>query len=381
MKSRAGNTKTWDAIQGPERSHRLRLYEAVRDMLSHHMVIRDGRIANYHPYPPTPWNASPRDSYGTPGPYEDAIQGHCRSSKRMRPDKFKGIDIMRTVRSFDPCLPCGVHMYLGPGNVIEKRHSPTLLHTTDRNLRNGPMSKEDYNLERTAERIDTLIKKIEASGDRVMREKAEELVRILTDLQGAALGKILEYVRDSGETAEKLLDRLTHDELIEGLLVVHGLHPQDVKTRVIRALDRLSPSLEAHGGGVKYLDFNDGILSLQLEGSCHGCPSSSATLNSSIQKAVEEAAPEVLRIEVKEANTAASGGANKNGRTPMSNHMAAERCGFCAEALTSDHSHVVDLETRRLLCSCRACYLLLPGEELAAENTSRCLTATFTRGI
>ena len=40
------------------------------------------------------------------------------------PDKFKGIDIMRAVRSFDPCLPCGVHMYLGNGKVLEKVHSP-----------------------------------------------------------------------------------------------------------------------------------------------------------------------------------------------------------------------------------------------------------------
>jgi Ni,Fe-hydrogenase I large subunit len=37
-------------------------------------VIKNGKIANYHPYPPTPWNANPRDSYGTPGPYEDAVQ-------------------------------------------------------------------------------------------------------------------------------------------------------------------------------------------------------------------------------------------------------------------------------------------------------------------
>ena len=49
-------------------------HEAVRGVLSHHVVIRDGKIANYHPYPPTPWNASPRDSHGTPGPYEDAVQ-------------------------------------------------------------------------------------------------------------------------------------------------------------------------------------------------------------------------------------------------------------------------------------------------------------------
>jgi hydrogenase large subunit len=95
-------------------------HEAVRGVLSHHVVIRDGKIANYHPYPPTPWNASPRDIYGTPGPYEDAVQ-NTPIFEENGPDNFKGIDIMRAVRSFDPCLPCGVHMYLGNGN--SKRES------------------------------------------------------------------------------------------------------------------------------------------------------------------------------------------------------------------------------------------------------------------
>jgi len=58
------------------------------------------------PYPPTPWNASVRDSYGTPGPYEDAVQ-NTPIFEENAPENFKGIDIMRTVRSFDPCLPCG----------------------------------------------------------------------------------------------------------------------------------------------------------------------------------------------------------------------------------------------------------------------------------
>ncbi len=99
-------------------------HEAVRGVLSHHLVIRDGKIANYHPYPPTPWNASPRDHYGTPGPYEDAVQGMPLFEENRR-ENFKGIDIMRTVRSFDPCLPCGVHMYLGGGRTVRQSHSPT----------------------------------------------------------------------------------------------------------------------------------------------------------------------------------------------------------------------------------------------------------------
>jgi hydrogenase large subunit len=93
-------------------------------VLSHHMVIRDGKIANYHPYPPTPWNGSVRDVYGTPGPYEDAVQNTPIFEENAK-ENFKGIDIMRAVRSFDPCLPCGVHMYLGGGKVLKKAHSPT----------------------------------------------------------------------------------------------------------------------------------------------------------------------------------------------------------------------------------------------------------------
>ena len=124
---RAGHTKTWEPFKVPKDAIGCGFTEAVRGVLSHHMVIRDGKIANYHPYPPTPWNGNPRDIYGTPGPYEDAVQGSPIFEENGPGDKFKGIDIMRTVRSFDPCLPCGVHMYLGDGKVLEKRHSPTLL--------------------------------------------------------------------------------------------------------------------------------------------------------------------------------------------------------------------------------------------------------------
>ena len=119
----AGRSKTWAPFKVPEEAISCGFHEAVRGVLSHHVVIREGKIANYHPYPPTCWNANPRDVYGTPGPYEDAVQ-NTPLFEENGPANFKGIDIMRTVRSFDPCLPCGVHMYLGNGKVLETRHSP-----------------------------------------------------------------------------------------------------------------------------------------------------------------------------------------------------------------------------------------------------------------
>jgi hydrogenase large subunit len=120
----AGRTKTFTPFNVPQEAIGCGFHEAVRGVLSHHMVIRGGKIANYHPYPPTPWNANPRDIYGTPGPYEDAVQ-NTPIFEENGPDKFKGIDIMRAVRSFDPCLPCGVHMYLGDGKILKQMHTPT----------------------------------------------------------------------------------------------------------------------------------------------------------------------------------------------------------------------------------------------------------------
>jgi len=120
---RAGRTKTWEPFKVPDEAISCGFTEAVRGVLSHHMVIKGGKIANYHPYPPTPWNASVRDVHGTPGPYEDAVQ-NTPIFEENPPATFKGIDIMRAVRSFDPCLPCGVHMYLGDGKSLDRLHSP-----------------------------------------------------------------------------------------------------------------------------------------------------------------------------------------------------------------------------------------------------------------
>ena len=120
---RGGRTRSWEPFTVPKEGIGCGFTEAVRGVLSHHMVIEDGKIANYHPWPPTPWNGNPRDEYGTPGPYEDAVQD-MPIFEENGPDSFKGIDIMRAVRSFDPCLPCGVHMYLGDGKTLETVHTP-----------------------------------------------------------------------------------------------------------------------------------------------------------------------------------------------------------------------------------------------------------------
>jgi Fe-S cluster biogenesis protein NfuA/nitrite reductase/ring-hydroxylating ferredoxin subunit len=182
---------------------------------------------------------------------------------------------------------------------------------------------QEKNLPAAGDRIEALLQELGAAADPRVREKAEELVRLLMELYGSALARILETI-DNTDSADAIFDRLAADDLVAGLLVLHGLHPLNVEDRIARALDRVRPYLGSHGGDVKLLGVNEGVVHLRLEGSCHGCPSSTVTMKLAIERAIEEAAPEVVRIEVEGASSSASAGLNGNGTGHESNPTARE---------------------------------------------------------
>src|SRR5207248_3312366 len=106
---------------------------------------------------------------------------------------------------------------------------------------------------------------------------------------------------DDGASSDthSLVQRLLDDPLVASLLVLHDLHPIDVETRIQRALDKVRPYLGSHAGGVKFLGVDGaGRAQLRLEGTCNGCPSSTVTVKMTIERAIEEAAPEVLGVDV-----------------------------------------------------------------------------------
>ena len=117
-------------------------------------------------------------------------------------------------------------------------------------------------------------------------------------LYGDGLAQIVTVLGDQGAPGAAMLRRLAEDPLVESLLLLHGLHPLDVDARIQRALDRVRPYLGSHAGGVEYLGVRDGVARLKLEGSCHGCPSSTVTVQLAITGAVQEAAPEVTEVVV-----------------------------------------------------------------------------------
>jgi Fe-S cluster biogenesis protein NfuA/nitrite reductase/ring-hydroxylating ferredoxin subunit len=159
----------------------------------------------------------------------------------------------------------------------------------------SPEALEDDTRWRTAgDRIQNLLDASAGSGP-VVRERTEELAAELTELYGAALGRMVSI---AAQSAPELVSRFVADELVASLMLVHGLHPHGVERRIEDALDGVRPYLGSHGGDVTLIEVVDDVVRLQFAGSCKSCPSSAATLEFAVEDAVRTAAPEITSIEV-----------------------------------------------------------------------------------
>lgn len=155
------------------------------------------------------------------------------------------------------------------------------------------------------DRIEELVACIEGAADPGLRDDALTLVQLLLDLHRQGLARILEIAGQSpagtngssgGPTG--LIQRLAADERVAPLLMLHDLHPVDLATRVEQALEKVRPLLRSHGGDVELTELSDGVVKLKLEGSCHGCPSSTMTLKNAIHEAIYEFAPDIGGLDV-----------------------------------------------------------------------------------
>jgi Fe-S cluster biogenesis protein NfuA len=156
----------------------------------------------------------------------------------------------------------------------------------------------ETDVRRRIEHLETLIQNLERLPDPAARDQARELVQTLLDFHGAAVARILERIADQGGSGDSLIDSLASDDLVSNLLLLYGLHPVGLETRVGQALDKVRPYLQTHHGDVTLLGVTEGIVRLRMQGSCHGCPSSAMTLKNAIEEAIYAAAPDVAAIEV-----------------------------------------------------------------------------------
>jgi hypothetical protein len=149
------------------------------------------------------------------------------------------------------------------------------------------------------QRIEELITAIQEHGNPVVRASAVEMVRALLDVHGAGLAKMLAQIARHGEPGQAILNGLVHDDLVSRLLLLHGLHPVDLESRIRQALDQVRPLLQIHAATVQLELAVHEVVRLRLHGG-------GEDVYKILQHTILEAAPDVLRIEFVDADASAT---------------------------------------------------------------------------
>jgi Fe-S cluster biogenesis protein NfuA len=157
----------------------------------------------------------------------------------------------------------------------------------------------ETSLRQRVDRIEGLIQQINSAPDLNLRGAAVEVIQTLMEVHYNGLDRLMEIVAEGQAAGWPLMEDFARDEAVTSMLLLHGLHPIDLEERVASALDKVRPYLHSHGGNVELVEIADGIVRLRLVGSCDGCPSSAITMKTAIEKAIHDAAPDVVSIETK----------------------------------------------------------------------------------
>jgi Fe-S cluster biogenesis protein NfuA len=177
---------------------------------------------------------------------------------------------------------------------------------------NGAGSPPADAMNQQARRIEEIVRQIDEMPNPAGRALMQECLESLLAFYGEGIERMLEVVKRSGIGGKKAYDDLLQDNVVRGLLLIHGLHPEDLATRLRQALDKVRPYMESHGGNVELLSLENDFARLRLDGSCQSCPSSAVTLELAVRHAIEELCPDLAGFEVEGAPAAADTASEKS---------------------------------------------------------------------
>lgn len=165
--------------------------------------------------------------------------------------------------------------------------------------------EKDIELRKKMQRIAEMVERLESSADPNSRAMARELVESLMALHGAGLERILELAAETGETGAKIIRECGRDEVVSGLLLLYGLHPENLHSRVTRALEKTRPLLRSHSASAELVSIDaDGNVSVRVHLKAGGCGSTAATVKSTLESAIRDAAPDAASIVVEDPGAA-----------------------------------------------------------------------------
>jgi Fe-S cluster biogenesis protein NfuA len=155
---------------------------------------------------------------------------------------------------------------------------------------------DDRDLREDMQRIGGLVQEIESIADPAVRAATKDLVRLLMNLHGEALEKALEIVAEAGELGTNIIERLGRDSLVSSVLLLYGLHPEDLESRAVRAVDKIRPQLRKQGCEVELVGVSDGSIRLRVETGSHTCGSTAKTIQATLEGAIYDAAPDMTSL-------------------------------------------------------------------------------------
>lgn len=166
----------------------------------------------------------------------------------------------------------------------------------------------DSEFRERAQEIGRLVGGLDEIADAKARTAARELVQLVMELHGAGLEKMMEVIFEQGTVGGEIIEKLGRDRMVSCLLSLHGLHPDDLETRVARALDELGTRLRKQEVDVRLLAVEQGRVSVSAKTSARACGSTAATVRASIEEAVYEAAPETGELTIEGLEPKSAGG-------------------------------------------------------------------------
>ncbi len=173
---------------------------------------------------------------------------------------------------------------------------------------------QDEDLQKRMQRIGEIVERLESTADPNTRATAKELLESLMALHGAALERMLEIASEAGESGESIIRKCGRDELVGSVLLLYGLHPENLRARVTRAIEKAKGYLESHGGSAELVSIGEeGTVTVRLAVKSSGCGSTAASVKSRLETALQDAAPDAATIVVEDAGV----GLTRSGFVPV----------------------------------------------------------------
>jgi len=143
-----------------------------------------------------------------------------------------------------------------------------------------------------------LITQFDGMPESPQKTACKELVHLLMEVHGAGLERIMEIAFESSGTGAAIIDELARDTITSSLLLLYSLHPDDLETRVNKAMERMRPRLRKVSCGADLTRIDAGAVQIRVTTNGHSCGSSAKDVRAIVEEGIYELAPDVASLEI-----------------------------------------------------------------------------------